>query len=166
MSSNTVSQEKQTQRSKKLRSACDTCHQTKVRCSGGNPCQMCQHMRAECVYSPSGRKGRPKGTRPRKVLEQENRMTILQSDTTDNAVSIETGTKSHSRQASGKQHAQAGEPSDLDCNIFGSDLEDLTLSEEYREILSSSSATAWPRRMNLATNDVRSHLFLIFAKYH
>lgn len=47
---------------RKLRSACDICHQGKTRCSGGNPCTGCQNSGAECTYSVSNRLGRPKGT--------------------------------------------------------------------------------------------------------
>lgn len=47
---------------RKLRLACDTCHQAKTRCSGGMPCTTCQNSRYECVYSISNQLGRPKGT--------------------------------------------------------------------------------------------------------
>lgn len=153
MASNPTSQEKQTQRPKKLRSACDTCHQTKVRCSGGNPCQMCQHVRAECIYSPSSRKGRPKGTRPRKSLEQEKRASNRQEDVT---VDVATGEACARR----KQLEHAGElsSSDVEPNIPGNDLEDLALPDEYREMLCSSSAIPWPGMNGLHMNDVRIHL--------
>lgn len=51
-----------TMQTRKLRSACDICHQGKTRCSGGNPCTGCQNSGAECTYSVSNRLGRPKGT--------------------------------------------------------------------------------------------------------
>lgn len=52
----------ETMQTRKLRSACDICHQGKTRCSGGNPCTGCQNSGAECTYSVSNRLGRPKGT--------------------------------------------------------------------------------------------------------
>ena len=55
---------------KKLRSACDSCHQTKVRCSGGQPCEKCEKIGFDCVYSVSERTGRPKDTRNKKTLER------------------------------------------------------------------------------------------------
>jgi hypothetical protein len=51
-----------TMQTRKLRSACDICHQAKTRCSGGNPCTGCRVSGAECIYSVSNRLGRPKGT--------------------------------------------------------------------------------------------------------
>lgn len=55
---------------RKLRSACDICHQGKTRCSGGNPCTGCQNSGAECTYSVSNRLGRPKGTTKYKTQRQ------------------------------------------------------------------------------------------------
>lgn len=49
----------------KLRSACDKCHEAKVRCSGGIPCQGCLISRCLCFYSVSNPLGRPKGTKKR-----------------------------------------------------------------------------------------------------
>jgi hypothetical protein len=49
--------------STKLRSACDKCHETKVRCSGDIPCQGCLTSRSLCFYSVSNPLGRPKGTK-------------------------------------------------------------------------------------------------------
>lgn len=47
---------------RKLRLACNSCHQAKTRCSGGMPCTTCQNSRYECIYSISNQLGRPKGT--------------------------------------------------------------------------------------------------------
>lgn len=58
---------------KKLRSACDNCHQGKVKCSGGNPCEKCQKIGFECYYSTSNRIGRPKNTRNKKTMERIRR---------------------------------------------------------------------------------------------
>jgi hypothetical protein len=48
---------------KKLRSACDACHASKMRCFGGSPCVGCQGSGIECVFSVRNRQGRPKGVR-------------------------------------------------------------------------------------------------------
>lgn len=42
---------------RKLRNACDTCHRSKVRCSGTSPCSRCAGHGIECTYSPSNRPG-------------------------------------------------------------------------------------------------------------
>jgi hypothetical protein len=52
----------------KLRSACDACHQAKVRCTGGVSCLHCRNHNQECHYSYAARIGKPKGSRNRKTL--------------------------------------------------------------------------------------------------
>jgi hypothetical protein len=52
---------------KKFRTACDICHQGKMRCSGGSPCTGCQEMGYFCYYSISQRLGRPKGTKNKRA---------------------------------------------------------------------------------------------------
>ena len=47
----------------RLRSACDSCHRLKVRCSGSKPCVGCTATNTPCVYSLSNRLGRPVGSR-------------------------------------------------------------------------------------------------------
>jgi hypothetical protein len=59
---------------KSLRSACDLCHQTKVKCSGGRPCDECKTLGIECSTSFSNRIGRPKGTRNKKTLDRIQRL--------------------------------------------------------------------------------------------
>ena len=49
--------------STKLRTACDRCHQIKVRCSGDVPCQGCLLSNSLCLYSFSHPLGRPRGTK-------------------------------------------------------------------------------------------------------
>lgn len=61
---------------KKLRSACDNCHQGKVKCSGGQPgekCEKCEKGGLSCVYSVSNRIGRPRNSRNDKTLERIRR---------------------------------------------------------------------------------------------
>jgi hypothetical protein len=46
-------------RPEKLRSACDSCYNSKVKCSRSRPlCSRCLVLGTNCVYSPSGRSGR------------------------------------------------------------------------------------------------------------
>lgn len=56
--------------SKKLRTACDVCHQNKTKCSGQKPCVGCLQVGIECSYSVSNRIGRPKGARNKKTLDR------------------------------------------------------------------------------------------------
>lgn len=55
---------------RKFRSACDICHQGKIKCSGGNPCEGCHKLGIVCRYSVSNRIGRPKGVKNRKTLDR------------------------------------------------------------------------------------------------
>lgn len=61
----------------KLRSACDRCHQSKMKCSGGMPCTGCSNSGADCSYSVSHRSGRPKGA---KNKQNHNQMSVAQQD--------------------------------------------------------------------------------------
>ncbi|KAK0707077.1 hypothetical protein B0T26DRAFT_609555, partial [Lasiosphaeria miniovina] len=53
-----------------VRSACNACHQFKIRCSGGEPCQPCRDSMFLCTYSPGRRLGRPKGSKNKRTLMQ------------------------------------------------------------------------------------------------
>lgn len=55
----------------KLRSACDSCHQMKIRCSGNVPCEGCLTSGRSCFYSYSGRLGRPRGTKNKRTTHLE-----------------------------------------------------------------------------------------------
>ncbi|KAI2464230.1 hypothetical protein F4781DRAFT_413681 [Annulohypoxylon bovei var. microspora] len=57
----------------RLRSACDSCHQAKIRCSGGNPCLTCLVSQVHCTYSPGSRLGRPKGSKNKRPTVKENK---------------------------------------------------------------------------------------------
>lgn len=59
---------------KKLRSACDACHQCKVKCSGGSPCFRCTTKGLLCRYGYQNRAGKPKGSKNRKTLEREHQL--------------------------------------------------------------------------------------------
>ncbi|ORY13913.1 hypothetical protein BCR34DRAFT_662934 [Clohesyomyces aquaticus] len=61
-----------TNRPKQLRSACDSCHQQKIKCSGrGSVCERCQKHNLLCHYSEIGRLGKPKGAKNKKTIERE-----------------------------------------------------------------------------------------------
>lgn len=66
----TVPQETPALQNRKLRSACDRCHQSKLKCSGGMPCTSCLNPRENCCYSVSNRSGRPKGVKNKRNHEQ------------------------------------------------------------------------------------------------
>ncbi|KAE8167112.1 hypothetical protein BDV40DRAFT_295700 [Aspergillus tamarii] len=56
--------------SPRLCSACDACRQSRVKCTGGNPCQRCGNNGANCHYSVSLRNGRLKANRVQKPAAQ------------------------------------------------------------------------------------------------
>ncbi|KNG89655.1 hypothetical protein ANOM_002349 [Aspergillus nomiae NRRL 13137] len=56
--------------SPRLCSACDACRQSRVKCTGGNPCQRCGNNGANCHYSVSMRNGRLKANRVQKPAAQ------------------------------------------------------------------------------------------------
>ena len=68
---------------KKLRTACDVCHQAKMKCSGGTPCAGCRDSGYECCYSVSNRIGRPKGTKNKRTLDRMSRKRSGASDKSD-----------------------------------------------------------------------------------
>ena len=72
-SSSSRDQDTQKPPTKKLRTACDICHQAKMKCSGGSPCAGCRDSGYECFYSVSNRIGRPKGTKNKRTLDRMNR---------------------------------------------------------------------------------------------
>lgn len=53
----------------RVRSACNACHQSKIRCSGGAPCQPCRESMFSCTYSPGRRLGRPKGSKNKRAVQ-------------------------------------------------------------------------------------------------
>lgn len=57
----------------RLRAACDPCHQAKVRCSGDSPCSMCRTSSLRCTYSAASRQGRPKGSKNKRTIMQEQK---------------------------------------------------------------------------------------------
>ncbi|PKK54268.1 hypothetical protein CI102_1714 [Trichoderma harzianum] len=59
----------------RLRSACDACHQLKVRCSGYLPCDSCTESCRTCVFSMSNRLGRPLGSKNKRAAAAGGRET-------------------------------------------------------------------------------------------
>ncbi|KAI1407384.1 hypothetical protein F5Y13DRAFT_174970 [Hypoxylon sp. FL1857] len=57
----------------RLRSACDSCHKSKIRCSGGNPCLTCLISKGRCAYSLGNRLGRPKGSKNKRAVRNESK---------------------------------------------------------------------------------------------
>ncbi|EFQ96920.1 C6 transcription factor GliZ2 [Nannizzia gypsea CBS 118893] len=64
---------RETEQKQKLRSACDSCHQCKVKCSGGSPCFRCASKGLSCRYGYQNRAGKPKGCKNRKTIERAHR---------------------------------------------------------------------------------------------
>ena len=54
----------------RLRAACHACHQAKRKCSGGTPCNICQHLGTHCSYAVAGRIDRLKGIQSNRSLPQ------------------------------------------------------------------------------------------------
>ncbi|OTA52235.1 hypothetical protein K449DRAFT_403083 [Hypoxylon sp. EC38] len=58
----------------RFRSACNSCHRAKIKCSGVNPCLTYLPVsRDHCNYSPSSRLGRPKGSKNKRARIRENK---------------------------------------------------------------------------------------------
>lgn len=58
----------------KYKAACDHCHRSKTKCSGGGPpCKRCADTFHPCHYSPAARIGKPKGSKNKKTLERFHR---------------------------------------------------------------------------------------------
>nr|WHP53399.1 transcription factor [Leptobacillium sp.] len=56
---------------RRMRSACDSCHQSKIRCSREMPCSSCRRAQSACTYSLRSRLGRPKGSKNKRTLMRE-----------------------------------------------------------------------------------------------
>lgn len=57
----------------KLRSACDACRRSKVKCSGGTVCARCYKQDVICHYSLACRAGKPKGSKNKATLKKLER---------------------------------------------------------------------------------------------
>jgi uncharacterized Zn finger protein (UPF0148 family) len=80
------------QRNVKLRTACDRCHQSKMKCSGTVPCASCGTSGEPCIYSASNKSGRPKGVKNKRTSEQmsdNHRAVKAKSSSTRNMSPVE-----------------------------------------------------------------------------
>ncbi|KAH7240028.1 uncharacterized protein BKA55DRAFT_542626 [Fusarium redolens] len=73
------------------RSACDACRRSKIKCSGGNPCSTCRWSQTCCHYTPGRRLGRPKGSKNKRTLLQQDTGAGIDEDRQDGAVLGNTG---------------------------------------------------------------------------
>jgi hypothetical protein len=80
----------------RILSACDACRQSKVKCTGGNPCLSCQWDQKTCNYSPGSRLGRPKGSKNKRTLLQQQSMNLANKDRTPEAQKEPSSSKSDS----------------------------------------------------------------------
>lgn len=87
------------QPSKKLRSSCDECHNSKSRCSGETPCQNCARLSLTCYYGPSNRMGRPRGTKnkktPARLSSSNESISTATKDRTEGSQDISTPSLSY-----------------------------------------------------------------------
>ena len=67
----TTSNARRSSTTRKYKAACDQCHSSKVKCSGGDsPCKRCADAKLRCHYSLAARIGKPPGSKNRKTLER------------------------------------------------------------------------------------------------
>ncbi|CAM9635704.1 unnamed protein product, partial [Choristocarpus tenellus] len=81
--SNPESSEEDQPDSENLRTTCDGCTASKVKCDGGQPCKRCARRRSPCVYREKRRCG-PKRRRPTKENEEEEDKGVLWVSLSDN----------------------------------------------------------------------------------
>ena len=67
-----------------VRSACEPCHERKIRCivaSGGGPCERCQSRKLKCYFLPRYKSGRPRenNTRPRESNSRPSSSSVQSS---------------------------------------------------------------------------------------
>ena len=91
---------------KKFRSSCDECHNSKSKCSGGNPCNTCARLGISCVYGPSNRIGRPRGTKNKKTLARLSRIEEAENNSSNRANSTVTSILDAAEQLCGASRDQ------------------------------------------------------------
>ncbi|KAI1390568.1 uncharacterized protein F4822DRAFT_426415 [Hypoxylon trugodes] len=136
----------------RLRSACDSCHQAKIRCSGGNPCLTCLVSRGQCSYSPGNRLGRPKGSKNKRAVikENKNKREETQEGKNNNGANSRRGSDLVRKQE--PQQNQQSDPMPVDFNIeqgfdtsllhdLGSDSSDLLLNQNLASLIDSMNGT-------------------------
>ena len=79
------------QRPPRRRAACQFCHQSKLKCSRGQPCLRCQINQRECHYELASRIGKPRGSKngtssrsPRPRVEERAAMAKASVDALSN----------------------------------------------------------------------------------
>ncbi|KAI0597313.1 hypothetical protein F4775DRAFT_593446 [Biscogniauxia sp. FL1348] len=93
----------------RLRSACDPCHQAKIKCSGESPCLACRASRARCIYSVANQLGRPRGSKNKRNLasgEARNKGVGIQDDRRKNGSYEDTMQSGNHTQRQRRQHYQ------------------------------------------------------------
>ncbi|KAL8699514.1 MAG: hypothetical protein Q9201_005965 [Fulgogasparrea decipioides] len=83
-SSNKNTQAAVPEQRRKLRAACDRCHQAKTKCSGGEPCNSCSSSDEHCHYTAITRTGRPKGSKNKRTQAQMDDKQQAEGDCSQN----------------------------------------------------------------------------------
>lgn len=141
----------------KFRSACDRCHDTKVRCSGDMPCQGCLTSKSLCFYSVSNPLGRPRGTKNKTSRNRSHGNSSSEGNTTpdrDRANEQGPNKKPTNRRRKGTKGSRSGsEPS--------SAVAAESQQPDGPTLLTSSSGTQTPTETNmwLALGDEGRHIF-------
>ena len=96
----------------RLRSACDSCHQSKIRCSGGNPCSTCEWSQSRCTYSLANPLGRPKGSKNKRTLtgESSNERNKTQRERASSSAEVVQWESAHQQQQPQQQQQQLPPP--------------------------------------------------------
>lgn len=88
------------------RSACDVCHRMKVRCSGTSPCDTCVEAGRSCLYSISGRLGRPPGAKNKRSALSPRRVSRPVASRAGRSTSVPTRSP---RRSSGVEETTTGQ---------------------------------------------------------
>ncbi|CEJ85874.1 hypothetical protein VHEMI03942 [[Torrubiella] hemipterigena] len=86
-----------------VKSACDVCHNSKVKCSGGNPCAVCAKANLECKYTPAKGMGRPRGVKNKKTRQ---RLQEAAESRQDRISSTASESSSYSQASTAQEHIQ------------------------------------------------------------
>lgn len=99
----------------RVRSACDLCHQSKVKCSGGNPCSGCHKLGLRCNYSSSNRTGRPRGVKNKGTRQRLRALEAAEAEREAGARCARSAAFNGSTASSSRQSSSRQSPSS--CNI-------------------------------------------------
>lgn len=132
----------------RLRAACDSCHQAKVKCSGETPCSTCQASQLQCMYSPASRQGRPKGSKNKRTLLQETKGKGIETEIHDDALRTQEPSRLQLQRPKFIPAEYALNPehefnaASATNQYFGGD-PDLLLSSDMSSFLDSASANSF-----------------------